>query len=227
MSNFSCDAVLFDLDGVLVDSRACVERQWTRWAVAHGLDPAAVLRVAHGRRAVEAIAWLAPELDAAAEASRLAAAEMADTPSLTVVPGAAALARSLPPGAWGIVTSAPRAVALARLAQVGQALPAVMVTAEDVVHGKPHPQGYLAAAERLGVAPAACVVIEDAPAGIVAARAAEMRVVAVATTHSLAALEGADARVPSLQDISIVPTVADDADGRRLRVVSRDPPAAL
>jgi sugar-phosphatase len=222
MSTFPCDAVLFDLDGVLVDSRACVERQWTRWAAVHGLDSAVVLRVAHGRRAVEAIAWLAPDLDAAAEAATLAAAEMADTPSLAVVPGAAALVRGLPPGAWAIVTSAPRAVALARLSHVGHAMPAVVVAAEDVAQGKPHPQGYLTAAERLGVAPAACVVIEDAPAGIVAARAADMRVVAVATTYPVAALAAADVCVPTLGDVTIVAGGVVDGDARRLTVLARD-----
>lgn len=222
MNTFPCDAVLFDLDGVLVDSQACVERQWTRWASAHGLDPAAVLQVAHGRRAIEAIAWLAPDLDAAAEAATLAAAEMADTLSLAVVPGAAALVRGLPAGAWAIVTSAPRAVALARLSHVGQAIPAVVVAAEDVAQGKPHPQGYLTAADRLGVAPAACVVIEDAPAGIVAARAADMHVVAVATTYPTAALVAADACVPTLGDVTIVASGAVDGDARRLTVVVRE-----
>jgi mannitol-1-/sugar-/sorbitol-6-phosphatase len=204
MAHFTCDAVLFDLDGVLVDSRACVERQWSVWADRHGLERGAVLRTAHGRRAVEVVAAMAPHLDASREAAALAVAEMAETRGLPHVPGAGALLRSIPYGAWGIATSAPRAIAVARLAQAGLDQPTVIVAAEDVAHGKPDPQGYLAAARRLGVPPASCLVVEDAPAGVAAARAAGMRVVAVATTHLPSALREADACVASLADLTVV-----------------------
>jgi mannitol-1-/sugar-/sorbitol-6-phosphatase len=224
MSSFPCEAVLFDLDGVLVDSRACVEHQWSAWAARHGLDRGQVLRLAHGRRAVEAVGILAPGLDPVREAAELAAGEMADTAALSVVPGASALSRGLPSGSWAIVTSAPRAVAEARIAHVGQPRPAVIVAAEDVTRGKPDPQGYLMAAARLGVAPSACVVIEDAPAGIAAGRAAGMHVVAVATTYPAAALAGADICVSTLADLAIVPgdKGAEGGARSRLTVVVRD-----
>jgi sugar-phosphatase len=148
MARFTCQAVLFDLDGVLVDSRACVERQWSVWADRHGLERGAVLQTAHGRRAVEVVAALAPHLDALREAAALAVAEMADSSHLARVPGAAALLRSIPRSAWAITTSAPRAIAVARLAQAGLEVPGVIVAAEDVAHGKPDPQGYLVAAGR-------------------------------------------------------------------------------
>jgi mannitol-1-/sugar-/sorbitol-6-phosphatase len=182
-------AVIFDLDGVLVDSRAVVARHWSRFAERHGLRADDVIRRVHGRRTVESIAELAPWLDAEAEAAAFDEAEAADVEGLRAVPGAAeALRRG---GAVAVVTSGPRGLATARLRAVGLEPPAAMICAEDVEHGKPHPEPYLRGAAALGAEPAGCVVVEDAPAGIAAGIAAGMRVIAISTTHPPAELDGA------------------------------------
>jgi mannitol-1-/sugar-/sorbitol-6-phosphatase len=190
---FSCDAVLFDLDGVLVDSGEVVERTWRRWAARHGLDPADVIRAAHGRRTIETVRLLAPHLAADDEVAALAASESTETDGLYEVPGARELVESLPPGSWAVVTSGIRPVAELRLRHTRLPTPPVLVTADQVRHGKPHPEGYLTAAARLGVAPTQCIVVEDTPAGIEAARAGGMRVIAVASTYEAEALAAADA----------------------------------
>ena len=203
MKQLECQAIIFDLDGVLIDSSAVIERSWRRWAEAQGLDGDAVMGIIAGRRMVEVIRLLAPHLDADEEARRLAAREGPDTRGLVQVPGAAQLTSWLPPGVWGVVTSGTRPTALTRLAYAGVPVPEVLVTADDVTHGKPHPEAYWLAAEQLGVAPGHCLVVEDAPAGIQAARAAGMRVVAVATTHARDALAEADAIAGQLGEIRI------------------------
>ena len=196
-----CAALLFDLDGVLVDSTASVERQWRLWAARHGIDGDALVRVVHGRRAEDTIREAAPHLDAAREVREvLAPAEAADSEGNVAVAGAAALLASLPPDRWAVVTSGLPAVAAARLASVGLPMPRVLVTAADVGRGKPDPEGYLLGARRLGVRAERCVVFEDAPAGLAAARAAGPASVAVATTHALEELE-ADAVVATLGDV--------------------------
>jgi len=195
----SCSAVLFDLDGVLVDSTAYVERQWRNWAARRGLEVEPFLRVCHGRRAVETIRLAAPELDAEAEVARFPEFIADYGARLDAVPGARQLLQGLPGGLWGVVTSGVRAGAARRIREAGLPTPRVLVGAEDVEHGKPSPEGYLLAAERLDVAPAGCVVIEDAPAGIEAARAAGMRALALASTHSVDELRDANliiARLP-------------------------------
>jgi sugar-phosphatase len=197
----TCRAVIFDLDGVLVDSTALVERTWRRWAALHDLDFARVLRVAHGRRAVETVRLAAPHLDAEAEADRLAAQEARETEGLVRIEGAVQLVNSLPKDRWAVATSGTREIATTRLAFASVPQPAVLVTADDVARGKPDPRVYALAAERLDVLPARCVVIEDAPAGIQGARAAGMPVIAVATTHPRRALQGADAVAARLSDI--------------------------
>jgi sugar-phosphatase len=176
-------AVLFDCDGVLVDSAASVERAWRRWAAQRGLDEDAVLAVAHGRRTEDTLVDLGFTDDLAAEVLRVESAEVADAASVSAFPAAAALLPSLPPEAWAVVTSGTHALVTSRLSAAGLPLPPVLVTAEDVAAGKPDPQGYLEAARRLGRPPADCLVIEDAPAGVEAALAAGMRVVALPTTH--------------------------------------------
>jgi sugar-phosphatase len=183
--------VLFDLDGVLVDSTAHVEQQWRAWALRRGLPPEPFLRVCHGRRAVETIRMAAPELDAAAEVARFPEFVTGDGVRLDAVPGARQLLQGLPGGLWAVVTSGVRAVAARRIHEAGLPVPRVLVGADDVQHGKPDPEGYLLAAERLDVAPEGCVVIEDAPAGVEAARAAGMRALGLASTHAADDLRGA------------------------------------
>jgi sugar-phosphatase len=195
--------MLFDLDGVLVDSTGYVEQQWRRWATAKGLEPEPFLKVCHGRRALETIRLAAPHLDAEAEvaAFRPDDAGWAGR-SLGPVAGAQALLARLPVGSWGVATSGTRLVAKERLERAGLPVPAVLVCAEDVLHGKPSPDVYLMAALSLGVAPADCLVIEDAPAGIEAARSAGMKVIALTTTHQIAELE-ADAHAATLAGIHL------------------------
>jgi mannitol-1-/sugar-/sorbitol-6-phosphatase len=203
MKRFECQAILFDLDGVLVDSTAYVEQQWRRWATAKGLPPEPFLQVCHGRRALETIRLAAPHLDAEAE---VAAFRPDDTGwaglSLGPVEGAQVLLGRLPVGSWAVATSGVRLVAKERLERAGLPVPAVLVCAEDVLHGKPSPDVYLMAALSLGVAPANCLVIEDAPAGIEAARSAGMKVIALTTTHRIEELD-ADGHAASLTGIHV------------------------
>ncbi len=202
----SCDAVLFDLDGVLVDSAEVVERTWRRWAARHGLDPARVVRTAHGRRTIETVRLLAPHLEADDEVAALAASESTETDGVYEVPGARELLASLPPRSWAVVTSGIRPVAELRLRHTRLPTPPVLVTADQVRHGKPHPEGYLTAAAQLGVDPARCIVVEDTPPGIEAAHAGGMRVVAVASTYEPEALAAADAVVLALASLRIEST---------------------
>ena len=196
-------AILFDLDGVLADSTRSVVRAWSAWARRVGLDPDELIPKVHGRRAIETIRSVRPELDAEAELATLVADETTDNDDTVEIPGAGALVRSLPPEAWAIVTSGLRDVATARLVAAGIPLPAVMITAESIERGKPDPDCYLRGAAALGVAPAACVVVEDAPIGAAAARAAGMRLVALTTTHARAQLEPAELVVPDLTHLTV------------------------
>jgi mannitol-1-/sugar-/sorbitol-6-phosphatase len=203
LSEITCDALLFDLDGVLVDSIVSVEHTWRVWAARHGLDAAAVLRSAHGRRAVDTVQIVAPHLDAAAEIVALSTQEASTTQGLSEVPGAHELLAALPPDRWAVVTSGDRPVAEHRLRHVGLCVPAVMVCGDEVEHGKPDPEGYRAAAAKLGIAPAGCVVVEDAPSGVEAAHNAGMRVIAVTTTHSSEELSAADAVTDALTALTV------------------------
>jgi sugar-phosphatase len=200
-----CHAVLFDMDGVVVDSRTVVERTWRRWATRHGVDPESLLTVAHGRRTQETLQEVVPHLATAEELAWLEAAELADEDGLVQVPGAARLLATLEAVPWAVVTSAGPELARRRLAAAGLPLPPVLVSSRDVGRGKPMPDGYLVAAERLAVASTEAVVFEDAPAGIAAGVAAGSTVIAVATTHSAARLEGAAFVVPDLTRIAIEP----------------------
>ena len=187
--------VVFDLDGVLVDSQAVVERHWRRWARRHDLDPEHVLAVAHGRRTVDAIRTLAPALDAAREVERMVASSGHDTDGLEAIRGAPALVKAVPDGRWGIATSGTRTTAENRLRHTGFPIPDVFITAEDVRAGKPDPEVYRRAADALGMAPAHGIVIEDTPAGLQAAHAAGMHAVAVSTTYERTEFTTADAVV--------------------------------
>jgi mannitol-1-/sugar-/sorbitol-6-phosphatase len=181
-------AVLSDLDGVLVDSGAEVERVWREWAVEQGLDPDDVGPASHGVPGVQVIEQVAPHLDAVAESARVDALH-AQTGG-RALPGAAELLASVSPLA--VVTSCSPPLAAARFAAAGLAPPAVLITSDLTARGKPYPDPYLAAAAALGVPAEACLVIEDAPAGAAAARAAGMTVWAVTTTHDAAELSDAD-----------------------------------
>lgn len=182
-TRIAADALLFDMDGTLVDSTAVIAGLWRRWSAHHGVDPEAVLLASPGRRAIETVRLFAPPgVDALTEAAWLTAEAAQQTEGLIAVPGVKLLLESLPPDRWGVVTSAERALAERWLRYTGLPVPEVLVTAEDVSVGKPDPAGYLLAAKRLGCSPSAAVVFEDAPAGLAAGQAAGARVIALATT---------------------------------------------
>ncbi len=202
MSELRATAILFDMDGVLVDSTPVVRRVWRRWSQIHGFDAAQVLRTAHGRRTRDTLAIIAPHLDPDVEFLWLESAELADRKGIKAIPGALVLTSCLPSGRWAVVTSAVRRLANRRLDWAGLPAPARLVPADEINEGKPSPEGYLTGAAALGVAPAECVVFEDAPAGIEAAKAAGMSVVGLTTTHSPEDLVGVDALVPDLTKVS-------------------------
>jgi sugar-phosphatase len=203
MTIFSCAAILFDLDGVLVDSTRSVERQWRAWAREQGIDGDKVMAVAHGVRTIEVIRAVAPQLDAEAEVRKLESREAHDRDGVVVMPGAVKLVRSIPEGRWCVVTSGTRLLASTRLRLFGIPAPNVMITADDVAHGKPHPEPYLKGAKLLGVNPEECLVIEDAPAGIQSAHAGGMKAIALASTFPASALSEADAVVEKLAQIQV------------------------
>jgi sugar-phosphatase len=200
---FVCKAILFDLDGVLVNSAECVERTWREWSARHQLDADEVIGVAHGRRTVETVRAVAPHLDALAEVEELEAKEALTTEGVYEIEGARELIASLPRDTWAIVTSGTRVIAEFRLKYVGIPIPRVMVCADEISNGKPHPEGYLTAAARLAVQSADCVVIEDTPPGIAAAHNAQMRAIAVSTTYPPEHLADADAVVRRLTDLQV------------------------
>ncbi|MGE8154428.1 HAD-IA family hydrolase [Pseudomonas vancouverensis] len=182
--NTTYRAFLFDMDGTVLTSIAAAERVWTTWAVRHGVDVERFLPTIHGARAIDTITRLGlPGVDAEAEAKWVAEAEIEDVDGVAEVAGATGFLKSLPAHQWAIVTSAPRELALRRMAAAGIAEPGVMVTAEDVTAGKPDPAGYRLAARRLGVEIEDCLVFEDANVGIQAAEAAGADIVVITSTH--------------------------------------------
>jgi sugar-phosphatase len=195
-------AVLFDLDGVLVDSVRVVERAWRRWAREQHLGAEEVLAAVHGRRAQDVIGMFAPHLDLAQQVLRITRYEAQDGSGLAVMPGARECVSVASLSRWAVVTSGGRELAARRLAAVGLPGPDVLVTGDDVARGKPDPEPYQLAARALAVPPAECVVVEDAPAGVLAGQRAGMTVLAVATTHQAAALAHADQVFPTMHDIT-------------------------
>jgi mannitol-1-/sugar-/sorbitol-6-phosphatase len=183
--------VLFDCDGVLVDSESSVVRAWTRWAHDHGLDPEAVLPLIHGRRAEETVRDLITAEHRAVALGRIDRLELADAANVVAVAGAARLLGRIPEHQWAVVTSGTDLLARARLAAAGLPLPDVLVTSDDVYRGKPDPQGYVQAATRLGLPPVDTVVVEDTARGIEAARAAGVSAVVGVSERTL----GTDADV--------------------------------
>ena len=225
MDRFGCVAVLFDLDGVLVDSTASIERTWRIWAGRHGLDAARIVEFAHGRRSEETLRSFASHLDADAEARELERIELDDAANVLKVEGASDLLAALPAESLAIVTSGTRAIATARMRHTGLPVPRVVVSADDVENGKPDPECYLKAADLLGVAPESCVVVEDAPPGIRAARLAGMAVVAVATTHPASELSEADAVARALNDLRLGEAGTAEDEKARLELLVESVPA--
>jgi sugar-phosphatase len=193
MTSLPCRGVLFDMDGVLVDSTAAVARVWAIWARKHSLDPETVVKIAHGRPSISTIRELLPRADHDAEDREVERMEIEDVEGIVASPGAAELLRALPANRYAIVTSATRPLAEVRLRAAGLPVPENLVTARDAKRGKPNPDPYLMGARILGVPPAECVVIEDAPSGVLAGKAAGARVVALRTTATDAELQEAGA----------------------------------
>jgi sugar-phosphatase len=200
---FDVAAVLFDIDGTLVDSTAAVVRTWRTWAATRAIDLDAILRVCHGRRTEDTVALFLPVEDVVTATAELEQLELADLDDVIALPGTRTLLSGLPSDRWAAVTSGSQGLMRARLAVADLPIPDVLVSAEDVDAGKPDPEGYLKAAAALGYDVARCLVVEDAPAGIQAGRAAGARTLAVATSHRASELSLADAVVADLTACSI------------------------
>jgi sugar-phosphatase len=211
MISIRCGALLFDLDGVLVDSTPAVARVWSRWAIAHGLDPQTVVHKAHGRPSRMTIGELLPEADIDREDRIVERWEMEDLEGVVLLPGARRLLDSLPPDRWTIATSCTRPLAEVRLRAAGLPIPKDIVTSSDVAIGKPDPEPYLKAAAKLKFAPSDCVVVEDAPVGVRSGKAAGSRVIGFLTTMAQNQLEAAAPNwiVRNCADI----TASNDKDG--------------
>jgi sugar-phosphatase len=206
------EAVLFDMDGTLIDSTGSVDRSWVRWARARGIDRAS-FDIAHGVPARQILASFLPSVEVEAALIEIEKLEMADAEGILVLPGALEALAALPEGRAAVATSCTPSLAQVRIEATGLPVPAVVVTADDVPVGKPDPGPYLLAASRLGVDPSRCLVVEDAPAGLTAGRAAGCATLALSTTHAVGRLS-ADAVVGTLADV----TFAADDGGVRLQV---------
>jgi len=205
MTQIICRALLFDLDGVLIDSTPAVTRVWTQWAIAHGFDPAEVVRRAHGRPSIATIREYLPKSDYEAENREVERGEIGDLKGVVTLPGARELLSALPPDRWTIVTSCTRPLAEVRLRAAALPIPERLLTCDDVKNGKPDPEPYLKGASWLGVSAKDCVVVEDVPAGIRAGKAASARVIACRTTASESELKaaGADWIVQNCKSMSV------------------------
>jgi len=193
MTKIRCSALLFDMDGVLIDSTPAVARVWHGWAVEHGFDPETVVHLAHGRPSRTTIRELLPNADIDREDREVERREIKDLDGVVLLPGARQLLNVLPPERWTIATSCTRPLAEVRLRAAGLPIPKTMITSSDVKIGKPDPEPYLKAAAKLGFAASDCVVVEDAAAGVRAGKAAGARVIAFLTTMNRRDLEDADA----------------------------------
>ena len=200
-----CRGLLFDLDGVLVDSTPAVARVWAKWAAKHGFAPDEVVRQAHGRPSIATIRDLLPHGDVEAENREVERDEIEDIDGVIPLPGALEILQALPQERWTIATSCTRRLAEVRIRAAGLPSPKHMVTSTDVQHGKPHPEPYIKGAKILGFGPGDCIVVEDAPAGIRAGKAAGARVLALRTTAPDSELResGADWIVDNLASLRL------------------------
>ena len=195
--------VLFDMDGVLISSIGSVERSWTRWAESRGIDAKTAIAMAHGRRAIETVRTLRPDLNDVEELKNLEDMEVADTDGVAALEGVLPILEALPADRWTVVTSATDRLARSRLKHGGIPVPERLVTADRVTRGKPDPEPYLTGARHLGLKPEECLVIEDAASGATAGHAAGCKVLATLFSHSLESLSAADWIVESLKDVRV------------------------
>ncbi len=207
------------MDGVLISSLGSVERSWAAWAKLRGMEPEAALRVAHGRRAIDTLARLRPDLDIETELKVIEDLEAADNEGVTVLPGVLELLAVLPRERWTVVTSATERLARVRLAAGGIPAPELLVTGNHVTRGKPDPEPFLAGAALLGVRPDACVVFEDSSSGVQAGRAAGCTVIATTYSHPVRVLEAAHYLVRDLRDVRA--QVVEDAVVLQVNVLER------
>jgi sugar-phosphatase len=198
-----CKGVLFDMDGILVSSLGSVERSWTKWAKLRGVDPELTCETAHGRRAIETIGVMRPDLDSEQELKVIEDIEVEDNEGLTVLPGVLTLLEAIPEDRWTVVTSATERLARIRMSVGGVPVPRKLVTADFVTRGKPHPEPFLAGAALLGFAPQECVVFEDSASGAQAGRAAGCTVVATTFSHPAESLDAAHYLIEDLTGMSI------------------------
>ena len=217
--------ILFDMDGVLVSSLGSVERSWQKWAEARGIDPALAIRTAHGRRAIETVRLLRPDLNDVEELKWIESMEVEDNEGLEILHGVKAVLESLPEKYWTVVTSATDRLARARMAYGGIPVPERMITADAVTRGKPDPEPYRRGAELLGHVPQDCLVIEDSASGAKAGHAAGCKVLATLFSHSYESLAAADWIVRSLEDVRV--RVIDDQVELEFQPVSREAAAVV
>jgi mannitol-1-/sugar-/sorbitol-6-phosphatase len=205
MIQVSCAALLFDLDGVLINSTPVVARVWRKWAIAHGFNPEEVIARAHGRPSLATVREYLPNADHEAENRKVERAEMEDLDGVLPLPGAFDLLASLPEDRWMIVTSGTRPLAEVRIKAAGLPLARKMITASEITHGKPDPEPYLKAAAMLGFLPDECIVVEDVPAGIRSGKNAGAEVIAFKTTMEESVLReaGADWIVRNCGDLRV------------------------
>jgi sugar-phosphatase len=203
MTQIRCEALLFDLDGVLINSTPAVARVWRSWAMERGFDPEEVVARAHGRPSLTTVKEYLPDADHEAENREVERREIEDLEGVVPLAGALELLKSLPEDRWTIVTSCTRALAEVRIGAARLPLPKAFITSNDITHGKPNPEPYLKGAAKLGFPPSACVVVEDVPAGVRAGKAAGARLIAFTTTVEAALLKesGADWVLCSCADI--------------------------
>jgi sugar-phosphatase len=200
---FAVSAILFDLDGVLVDSTETIRRHWIAFAAERGLDPNRVTQWVHGRRTIDCIRTLTPHLDASSATADFEQLEVDDVEGVRLLPGAIELVTGLA-RRWAVVTSGSQAIARARLRHCGLPIPDVLISADDVAEGKPAPEGYLAAAAEVGAIPRDCLVIEDAPAGVRAGKSAGATVLGLLSSHSADDLCEADGLTANLASCHLV-----------------------
>jgi len=218
MTEISCAALLFDMDGVLINSTPAVARVWSKWAIEHGFNPEEVVARAHGRPSLTTVREFLPNSDHEAENREVERREIEDLEGVVPLPGALELLAALPENRWTIVTSSTRALAEVRLRAAGLPVPQKLITSSDITHGKPHPEPFLKGAAVLGFPAADCIVFEDVPAGVKAGKAAGARVAAFNTTVKEEPLReaGADWVLRNCGDVGVLDV------NRGLRLVLRN-----
>ena len=205
MTEIQCAALLFDMDGVLINSTPAVARVWRQWAIEHGFDPDEVVARAHGRPSLTTVREYLPNSNHELENREVERREIEDLEGVVPLPGALDLLASLPADRWTIVTSCTRPLAEVRIRAAGLPLPKKLITSNDIIHGKPHPDPYLKGASILGFSPTDCIVLEDVPAGVRSGKAAGARVIGFKTTVQESVLReaGADWVLNNCADIRL------------------------